>query len=186
MLLHVRLLFHHHASRTVFWDKNCSFTWCHFFFFIAFIQCIFIGYHVCLRHWARYWGQGLLRVYLPGAELWEWALRRAILCHDAQVDKCVKWKVMKKAFDAKTAGGVVHCSVWELSASLVFLSLLLTQCLNNKQEYLSLHLQGMRETKILLATTKTRWHGPSRTIPGPVNKGRCLSRLKLGWWDRLW
>lgn len=36
MLLHVRLLFHHHASRTVFWDKNCSFTWCHFFLLHSF------------------------------------------------------------------------------------------------------------------------------------------------------
>lgn len=61
ILLQVRLLFQHHVSKTVFWDKDSSFTWCNFFFF-------FFGIHSRLINWISSLTQAL--GYVLGSQQW--------------------------------------------------------------------------------------------------------------------
>lgn len=69
------------------------------------------------------------------------------------------WKVMRKAFDGKIADGVIHCSMWELSAPVGFLSFLpgsVSEQQGGISSFTSPRNSEVRETKIHLAIAQDK------------------------------
>lgn len=158
MLLHVRLLFRHHAFKTVFWDKDSSFTWCHFFFFFASIQGFLIGFLLWL-------GTGVTAMTKSGwvftsfkqnSKSEHWGLSYATMLRCTNASRW--WKVTRNAFDEKIAGRWfrVACE----SCLLLWLFSLLTDWIFEEQARISFFAAPrnteMRETKIYLVAAKNK------------------------------